>query len=44
MNAIYNWTLMQVYLFFNSSFLCDNAGKLSQNVRVWCIVNMRRTK
>ena len=42
MNTIRNWALIRVYLFFNSAFLCNHAGKLAQNVRVWCIGNMKR--
>ena len=42
MNTIRNWVLVQVYLLFNTAFLCNHAGKLAQNVRVWCIDNMAR--
>jgi len=45
MNTIRNWVLVQVYLLFNTAFLCNHAGKRAQDVRVWCIDNMaRRTK
>ena len=42
MNTIKNWMLVRVYLLFNTAFLCNHAGKLAQNVRVWCIDNMTR--
>ena len=45
MKTIRNWVLVQVYLLFNTAFLCNHAGKRAQDVRVWCIGDMtRRTK
>lgn len=40
MNTIRNWVLVQVYLLFNTAFLCNHAGKRAQDVRVWCIDNL----
>lgn len=37
MKTIRNWVLVQVYLLFNTAFLCNHAGKRAQDVRVWCI-------